>query len=316
MSRVLVTGATGFVGSLLCRRLVEKGHEVVAATRREMNIKGCHCLNIGSIDENTDWTVHLKSIDVIFHLAARVHVMNDGAEDPLKEFRRINVAGTKNLAEQFSKTKDKRFVFLSSIKVNGEKTKSGHPFNIEDTAAPQDPYGQSKQEAERVLRLIAQNSSLSTTILRPPLVYGPGVKANFLALLKLANSGLPVPFGCLNNKRSLIYVENLCDLLIKSAFAPQCANKTYLVSDGTDLSVKEMFSLMRQHFQKPPRSLPIPSSLLNLLGSLVGKKDKIHRLTQSLEIDMADLSKDLNLIAPYDTNEAFRQTCHWLKSQS
>ncbi|SCA56207.1 UDP-glucose 4-epimerase [Candidatus Terasakiella magnetica] len=316
MSKILVTGATGFVGHCLCKLLIKAGHNVIAPYRSEKSDLDVNWIKIPSIDAHTNWDKKLEDVDCIIHLAARVHIMNDTCDDPLNEFRKTNVAGTRQLAQAAIQQGVKRFVFLSSIKVNGEETANDKPFTNTDTPNPQDPYGVSKMEAENMLRELESTSSLEVSIIRPPLVYGEGVKANFRSLLKLSSKGLPVPFGCLDNKRSLIHVQNLCDFIILCASHPKVAGNTYLIRDPKDISVKEMYQLMGQEAGKKTLILPFPKIVLKALGKLLGKQAMIQRLTSSLQIDLGPVITELHWKAPLNVKEAFSQTVKWYKSQA
>lgn len=305
---VAVTGANGFVGRAVCRLLKEHGHTVTALTRTPHgDLDADHMIAMGHFTELTDWSDVLQGVDVVVHLAARVHVMKDKSLDPLAEFRRQNVDVTRTLCTQAAEAGVKRLVYLSSIKVNGEHT--DQPFQASDRPDPKDSYGLSKAEAEEVVR----NAPLESVIIRPPLVYGPHVKANFLALLGLARRGLPVPFGCLTNKRSMVYVDNLASAIEAVLTHPSAAHKTYLVSDGHDLSVKELYQQSAQLLGKNGWTLPIPAFVLDLLGTITRKKALIHRLTQSLEVDSSPLQDDLDWTPPVTTHRALEETVHWYK---
>lgn len=232
MKCVLVTGASGFVGGTLCADLARLGYKVRAAVRNPevFSIAECDVLKISSIDSDADWSDSVAGMDVVIHLAARVHVMSDNAADPLAEFRRVNTAGTENLARQAASAGVKRLVYVSSIKVNGEATDGGRKFSESDLPGPQDPYGISKWEAEQALHRVAKETGLEVVIVRPPLVYGAGVKGNFAQMLKVLAHGIPLPLASVHNRRSLVYLGNLVDALILCATHPAAAGQTYLVS--------------------------------------------------------------------------------------
>lgn len=317
MAKVLVTGATGFVGQALCRHLLDQGHKVVATYRRHPGELPCDWHQIGDMDGATDWSGIMDStIDAVIHLAARVHVMDDQDPDPLAAFRRANRDATRQLAQAAARHGVKRFVFLSSIKVNGEFTMPGAPFEAEVQSPPQDPYGLSKWEAEQALQEVAQEEGLEVCVLRPPLVYGAGVKANFLNLIKLADKALPVPFGRLSNRRSLIFVGNLVDGLSQCAFHPRAAGQTYLISDGQDLSVADMFAELARQLGRPCRTFVCPVWVLKLLGRLTGKSAAIDRLTQDLQLDSTSICQDLNWSPPIEVAQAFGETVNWYKGCS
>jgi len=317
MAKVLVTGATGFVGQALCRHLLDQGHQVVATYRHQPAELPCDWRQVGDMDATTDWSHIVDStIEAVMHLAARVHVMDDQDPDPLAAFRRVNRDGTRQLAQAAARHGVKRFVFLSSIKVNGEYTMPGAPFEAEVDFAPQDPYGLSKWEAEQALHDVAQEQGLEVCVLRPPLVYGAGVKANFLNLIKLADKALPVPFAGLNNQRSLIFVGNLVDGLAHCAFHPRAAGQTYLISDGRDLSVADMFAELARQLGRPCRAFACPVWILKLLGRVTGKTAAIDRLTQDLQVDSTPMCQELNWSPPVEVAQAFAETVRWYKGCS
>jgi len=287
MAQLLVSGANGFVGSKLCYSAKEKQYSVKAAVRSvdsHLNISA-DALIVGDIGPDTDWSSALQGVDVIIHLAARVHVMKEASKYPLAEYRRVNVDGTRNLALAAAKAGVKRFVFVSTIKVNGESTLE-KPFTEEDIPAPRDPYAVSKWEAEEVLKDISSRTGLEVVVLRPPLVYGPGVKGNMLALMKYIDKGYPLPFGKINNKRSFISLDNLVDTLLASAAAPQCAGKTFLVSDGCALSTSDLVKRIAGAMNKKTNLINIPEGLFSILGMIVPPlRPVVDRLTDSLVVD-------------------------------
>lgn len=292
---ILVTGADGFVGSALCKQLLEQGENVIGSVRYHQQIVpvGIKRIIIGDINSETCWDEALESVDVVIHTAARVHVMNDGSTDPLAEYRRINVEGTLNLARQAASAGVKRMVFISSIKVNGEETALGAPFSEQDAPAPVDPYGISKLEAETGLREIAAQAGMDVTIVRPPLVYGPGVKANFLSMIHWVNKGVPLPFGDVNNKRSFVALENLVDFLYCCAKHPRAANQTFLISDDQDVSTTDLLKKVAHALGKPSRLVPVPKSILLFLGGLLRKKAVVSRLLGSLQVDISPAKESL-----------------------
>ena len=252
---MLVTGANGFVGRSLCDAMLKQGWSVRVALRTHHQLPATEeAAIIGSIDDGTDWTEALRGVDVVIHLAARVHVMNDIAADPLAEFQKINLLGTVNLAYQAVRAGIKRLVYVSSIKVNGEWTTESHPFTGSDKSAPQDAYAISKWQAEQALSRIARETGLEIVIVRPSLVYGAGVKGNFLQMLKVIAHGVPLPLASVNNRRSLLYVGNLVDALITCATHPAAAGKTYLVSDGEDVSTPDLMRRLAAAMHVPAQS--------------------------------------------------------------
>src|SRR5690606_8012839 len=259
MNTVLLTGSTGFVGSVLLAELKKLSDcRLVAAVRSSVSPVSDDFWVVGDIDSTTDYASALNGVVVVVHAAARAHVMRDAVSDPLTEYRKVNVEGTLNLARQAVAAGVKRFVYISSIKVNGESTTGLSAFTETDGAKPEDPYGVSKREAEEGLRLLAQETGLEVLIIRPQLVYGPGVKANFLCLVTLSATGLPLPFGSVNNKRSMVYVGNLVSFIIRCIQHPAAANQTFLVSDGEDVSLRNLVTYIRLCLGRSPRLLPVP----------------------------------------------------------
>jgi UDP-glucose 4-epimerase len=310
---VLVTGANGFVGAAVCRRLLAQGHAVIAAVRRPDAVlePGVERRLVESLGPNTRWAEALSGIDAVVHLAARVHVMADAAADPLTEFRRTNTEGTLHLAREAARLGVQRLVFMSSIKVNGEAT-TDRPFNAADPAAPMDPYGQSKAEAETGLREITRAIGLTTTILRPPLVYGPGVGGNFRTLLKAVWRGLPLPLGAIDNRRSLIHVDNLAEA-VACALARQAAGQcdTYLLADGEDVSTAELIRRIARAMHRPAHLIPVPVALLRLLGRVTGRSGAIDRLTGSLQVDSSAIRDSLGWTPQVRLDDGLAQTVAW-----
>ncbi|MDH2917883.1 MAG: SDR family oxidoreductase [Sideroxydans sp.] len=310
-NQVLVTGANGFVGQALCAALRERGEVVRAAVRVA---SGAEQIAVGEISANTDWTNALHGVDVVIHLAARVHVMNDTSSDPLDEFRKVNLHGTENLARQAAAAGIQRFVYVSSIKVNGEQT-MGAAFSESDTANPQDPYGVSKWEAEQALHRVAQETGLEVVIVRPPLVYGAGVKGNFISLFAAINKGLPLPLAAAHNARSLVYVGNLVGALITCATHPNAAGKTYLVSDGADISTATLVREIAHALQRPNRSFYFPPSVLRAIASLLGKSAQVDRLFGSLQIDSQKIRTELGWTPPYTLQQGLQTTADWYRKK-
>ena len=268
---ILLTGSTGFVGqALLARLAAQPALDLVVVSRRPNSSlpAGVAHAQVADIAADTAWQPVLQGVQVIIHAAARVHVMNDKVADPLAEFRKVNVDGTLNLARQAVGAGVKRFIFISSIKVNGESTAPGKPYSAESQPAPVDPYGISKLEAEQALRELAAETGMEVVIIRPPLVYGPGVKANFLSMMRWLSKGIPLPLGAIQNRRSLVALDNLVDLIATCVEHPAAANQTFMVSDGEDLSTRQLLRRMGGALGRPARLVPIPAWLLEAGVSL------------------------------------------------
>ncbi|HSN22581.1 MAG TPA: SDR family oxidoreductase, partial [Methylomicrobium sp.] len=274
MTKVLITGVNGFVGKSLSDELVIKGFNVNGTVRSVMPVDFPGAMTkfvIKDIDSKTDWQNALEGIDVVIHLAARVHVMKDMAIDALSEFRKVNVEGTLNLARQAVEAGVQRFIFISSIKVNGESSILEQPYTPEDQPAPVDSYGISKREAEDGLRQLASETGMEVVIIRPPLVYGPGVKANFQSMMRWLDKGIPLPLGAIHNQRSLVSLDNLIDLIVTCIHHPAAANQIFIVGDGEDLSTTELLQRMAAALGKKAWLIPVPSFLLEWGASLIGK---------------------------------------------
>ncbi|EHZ7120544.1 SDR family oxidoreductase [Vibrio vulnificus] len=306
MSQVLVTGYTGFVGRHLLSTF--ENLQNINLLGRSQPTK-CSQFLKASIDSSSDYSVVLDKVSTVIHIAARVHVMNDESDDPLEEFRAVNTAGTMNLARQAAEAGVKRFIFVSSIKVNGESTTGKQAFTAQDTPSPEDPYGVSKAEAEEQLIALGEETGLEIVIIRPPLVYGEGVKANFASLMNLVSKGIPLPFGCLTqNKRSLVSVDNLVDLIVTCIDHPKAANQVFLVSDDHDVSTSEMVRQMALALVKRTWQLPVPVWCYNLAGKLFNKSDVVDRLTGSLQVDITHTKETLGWTPPQSLQEGFKQT--------
>jgi len=316
MTRVLLTGANGFIGRPLFERLLDEGFQTNMAVRSisvQDKAPSCVCTLIGEIDSVTPWDQALANIDVVIHLAARVHITNESAADSLAEFRKVNVDGTVNLARQAAQMGVRRFVFISSIKVNGENTEFGRPFTPEDIPAPTDAYGISKREAEDALRLLASETGMEVVIIRPPIVYGPGVKANFQTLMRCLARSIPLPLGAINNQRSLVALDNLVDLILTCIDHPKAANQTFLVSDNDDISTTRLLLLLADALGKKAFLLPIPENAIKKIAVLIGKKQMAQKLCGSLQVD---ISKTLNLLdwkPPIKIEQALLKTARAFK---
>lgn len=319
MSRILITGASGFVGAALADKAHKNKFKVRGAVRTISKSvpEFVEQVVMGNITSETKWYEALKTVDVVIHLAARVHVIHETSNNPLAEFRVINTEATFNLARQAAESGVKRFIYLSTIKVNGEFTKTEFPFTEKDKYIPTDPYALSKYEAEQGLLKIAKNTDMEVVIIRPPLVYGPGVKANFLSMMQWLNKGIPLPFGSVQNKRSLVALDNLIDLIITCIEHPAAANEIFLVSDGEDLSTTELFSRVAVALNKKPRLLAVNQQLLELILKFIGKKCLAQRLCSSLQVDISKAKKLLNWTPPISIDEELRKTTlHFIESQS
>jgi nucleoside-diphosphate-sugar epimerase len=313
LPNVLVTGANGFIGKALCRRMLAEGWHVRGAVRslskKAALPSGMDIVEIGSIGPSTEWETALEGIDTVVHLAARVHVMVESTADPVTAYREINVAGTTHLA-QIAKFKEvRRFVYVSSIKVNGEGRPD--PYTESDQPAPIDPYGISKFEAEQELQRIAGKTGLEVVIVRPPLVYGPEVKANFLQLIKLINRGIPFPFAGVKNQRSMIFLGNLVDALFICITHPRAAGNTFLVSDGKNVSTPELIQKISLSLGKPARVFALPPGFLRFLGKLAGESEAVSRLLDSLIVDSAKIRTELDWKPPFSMEEGLKETANW-----
>lgn len=309
-SPVLVTGASGFIGKRLVATLETRGRDVRAAVRTTASMPGRSkhdSVLVGDIDATTSWKTALAGVETVIHLAARVHVMQDRVRDPLAEFRRVNVEGTLNLARQAVEAGVRRFVFISSIKVNGEATLPGQAYTADDTPAPADAYGVSKLEAERALLDLAKTTALEVVIIRPVLVYGAGVGANFQSMVRWVNRGVPLPLGAIDNRRSLVALDNLVDLIITCADHPRAAGQVFLVSDGEDLSTSMLLRRTASVLGKPARLIPVPAGILMAGARLLGKQDFSQRLCGSLQVDIAKTRELLGWTPPVTVDAGLAQ---------
>ncbi len=315
--KVLVTGANGFIGQSLCRTLFDNEHSVRGTFRSQEKFIGCsdylECIAVGEIGPDTNWREALKGIDVIVHLAARAHIMNDAFSNSLVEYRKINTAGTERLATMAVKAGIRRIIYLSTIKVNGERT-DGRPFAETDPPSPRDNYALSKWGAEQILCKIAYETGLEIVIIRSPLVYGLGVGGNFLRLLNWVNRGIYLPFSLVHNCRSLIYLENLVSAIIVCIKHANLTKETFLVSDDENISTPELIRMIASAMKKTPILLPIPLSLLNFFGKIIGKREEIEKLTDSLSVDSSKIRNLLGWKPPFTLEEGIEETVKWYKS--
>lgn len=306
--KLLLTGASGFVGGAVLAASQSRGMSVRSVFRSNAPVAEGDAVTVSSLAADTDWSVAVSNIDVVIHCAARVHVMHDVEADPLMAFRAVNVDGTLNFARQSALAGVKRFVFISTVKVNGECTQPGMPYTAHDAPAPEDAYGISKAEAEAGLRLLSDETGMEVVIIRPPLVYGPGVKGNFSSLLRLVARGLPLPLGsATTNRRSLVGLDNLVDLILTCVDHPMAANQTLLVSDGEDLSTADLLRRIGKSLNRSTRLIPVPVSILIVASRLLGKSSIAQRLLGSLQVDISKTCTLLNWKPPVSVDEGLRR---------
>jgi nucleoside-diphosphate-sugar epimerase len=318
--RVLVTGADGFVGRYVCRKLIESGYSLRAGVRNVESIPDLQravpglsdSSRLGDLGARPELRGPLAGVSAVVHLAARVHVMKESSGDPLREFRRVNVEGTKSLAYSAAAAGVRRFIFVSTIKVNGDST-SGEPFHADMPPAPQDAYAISKWEAEEALHSVAAESELEVVIVRPPLVYGPGVQGNFLRLMNLVDRALPLPWPKGENRRSMIGAENLANFLVRCVDHPEAAGRSFLVKDSEDISTRELITRLARLLARPVRLVPVPESLIRLAAKLTMKKDAAGRVLDSLVIDSDCAQELLEWVPPVTLDEGLRATTRWYR---
>jgi len=302
--KILLTGANGFIGSALARVLNPKHLNIVGRCLIQSEYNAFFKLDIS---RTVDYSQALEGIDVVIHTAARVHIMDEKCSDPLTEFRKVNTDGTLNLAQQAADSGVKRFIFISSIKVNGETTFPGMPFRHDNLQAPEDAYALSKAEAEEGLKKIALASGMEVVIIRPPLVYGKGVKGNFAAMMSLVKRNIPLPLGAIRNKRSLVAIDNLISLIVTCINHPSAANQVFLVSDDSNLSTTELVEVMAGAIGRKVMLLPLPFRLINFVAKLTGKSNLVNRLFGSLEVDIQFTKDTLSWSPIISVQEAIKK---------
>jgi nucleoside-diphosphate-sugar epimerase len=314
---ILLTGASGFIGTVLLAKLKQGGDAVRPVYRRTSPVEQDTGVVVPTIVSTTAWECHLGDVHVVVHLAARVHVMKDIAADPLAEFREVNVGGTLSLASQAARHGVKRFVYISSIKVNGEWTPAGSAYYADDIPNPVDPYAISKCEAEAGLRLIAAETGMEVVIIRPVLVYGPNVKGNFLSMMKWLHRGLPLPFGAVRNLRSIVGVHNLVDLIYTCLRHPAAANQTFLASDGEDISTAALLRRTAAAMEKDVFLIPVPQILIEASATLMGRRDVARRICGSLQVDIGKTRELLGWLPSVSVDQELRDTAdHFLAHQA
>ncbi|MBC3935991.1 SDR family oxidoreductase [Undibacterium sp. CY7W] len=315
---VLITGASGFVGQALTAHMLELGYHLICPTRQPLTTQHDDMRNplITGLDAQTDWTEYLQQAGAVIHCAARVHVMHETATDPLSLFRALNVDASVNLARQAAAAGVKHFIYLSSVKVNGERSLPGHPLSEEDIAATHDPYGLSKYEAERALLTIGKKTSMAITIVRPPLIYGPGVKANFLSMMQAVRRGIPLPLASINNQRSLVYIGNLTHFLTHCLYHPQAKNEVFQVSDNQDLSTPALLKACAQALQVKPRLFAFPPGWLSVLARISGRPGIADRLCESLQVDISKARRQLGWEPPFTVAQGLQYTAEHESSRN
>ena len=306
---IVVTGANGFVGSHLCRALQRKGMAYRAVVREgaQASPGTAGLVRLPSLDAHTDWTTALQGATTVIHLAARVHQVQDTSADPLQAFRATNLHATLQLARCAQKMGVQRFIFVSTVKVLGEETAPDQPFRASDLAVPQDAYATSKHEAEQALRALVAGGSMELVIVRPPLVYGPGVRANFASLVRVVRRGIPLPLACVHNLRSLVGIDNLVSLLLRCTQHADAGGQNFLVSDGHDLSTPDLVRQLATALGQPARLWPVPLAGLQLAARLTGRQAAVQRLCSSLQVDISATCQGLQWAPPVSVAEGLRR---------
>jgi UDP-glucose 4-epimerase len=312
---LLITGANGFVGQALCLEAADEGFPVITLTRKPLKSSNfLESIVLDDFSKSDSIRSNLEKVQVVIHLAARVHVMNEFTDYPLNEYRKVNVENTLAIAKAAATSGVKRFIYLSSVKVNGEETFLGKPFAADDVPAPQDPYGISKLEAETALLSLGKQTGMDVVIIRPPLVYGPGVGANFAAMMRGVLLGIPLPLGSISNQRSMVALGNLIDLILLCTTHPAAANQVFLVSDGDDISLPQLLRKMATALGAPSRIFPFPISLIWLGSKLLGRQNVAQRLCSSLQLDIAKTKELLGWIPPVSVDQGLLEAAQWYLS--
>ncbi len=314
MAVIAITGADGFVGRRTVEDLARRGHVVIGVVRRPSATSAPTARMVGDIDAHTDWMRVLEGVDSVVHCAARAHVMGERTVDSLPLYRSVNVEGTRRLAEQATRCGVRRLVYLSSVKAAGERSALGRPLSLSDVPAPEDAYGVSKREAELALLEVGAATGLETVIIRPPLVYGPGVKGNFFRLMGAIARGWPLPLGVFDNRRSMVSLANLTDFVSLCAESPAAAGRTFFVSDGEDFSTASLVQRMGEALGCSVRLLPVPGAVLSMLGRLMGKASEVERLVGTLQVDLSDSHELLGWSPPQTVDQGLRETADWFRS--
>jgi nucleoside-diphosphate-sugar epimerase len=307
-NKILITGSSGFIGSHLVQQLLTQEKQLICPQRSPKKIDGCACPVVGEFTQSTNWSDMIVEVHTVIHCAARVHVMNDAESDPLQAFRAVNVAATLQLAKQAAAAGVSQFIYLSSVKVNGETTAEACAFDENSPPQASDPYGISKLEAERALVELGTQTGMAITLIRPPLVYGRGVGANFLSLLRWVKKGVPLPLGSIHNKRSFVFVKNLTDFIGHCIQNPNAYNQTFLVSDGHDLSTTELLKEAATALDVPARLIPFPAGVIRFAASLVGRKSVADRLCLSLQINSDKAQSQLHWRPPFTIQQGLRES--------
>ncbi len=318
MEKVFLTGADGFIGSHLSPYLISKGYQVNAGIRGKEKLQhipsGAIPVITGDLDSSPDWENMVKDAQVVIHLAAKVHALNEHGRDATAQYQLINVEVSKKLAKACVRQGVRKFIFISSVKAVGDFTEPGEMFSETTPCAPQDAYGRSKRDAELVLLQIAKESGLEVVILRIPLVYGPGVKANFLRLMHLADRGFPLPIASIKNERSLLYIRNLLSAIFFSITHAGAAGEIFLLSDDQDVSTPELVRFLSESLERPERLIAFPVAGLIIAGKLLNRASTVDRLINSLKVDITKIKRKLGWAPPYNIEEGLKETAKWYRN--